>query len=97
VLAAEVAVLVRRGDELFGTGDVASARLFYERAADAGDALAVLRLGESFDPDFLRHVHVRGVQGDRGMAIIWYQRARELGSVEAEILLKNMEVNPPDP
>jgi TPR repeat protein len=71
--------------------------LFYERAADAGDALAALRLGESFDPDFLGHVHIRGVQCDRDMAIIWYRRARELGSIEAEILLKRGRQLAPNP
>jgi len=33
--AAEIAGLLARGDWLFATGDVASARLLYERAADA--------------------------------------------------------------
>ncbi len=89
--AAEVATLVARGDELFATGDVASARLFYERAADAGDAQAALRMGESFDPGFLDQAHVRGAKGDPATAIYWYRRARDLGSAEAEILLKSPE------
>jgi len=33
---AEVAALVARGDAFFDIGDITSARLFYERAADAG-------------------------------------------------------------
>jgi len=89
----EIAELVKRGDALLGTGDVSSARLFYERSADAGSAEAALRLGQSFDPDFLRLAHIRGVQGDLSTAIFWYRRARELGSVEAEILLKSMKNN----
>ncbi len=89
--AAEVAALVARGDALFATGDVASARLFYERAADAGDAQAALRMGESFDPGFLDQAQVRGAKGDPGTAISWYRRARELGSAEAEILLKSTD------
>jgi len=84
---AEIAGLVARGDELFSTGDLASAQLFYERAADAGDAQAALRLGESFDPAFLDQAHIRGARGDPARAIFWYWRARELGSAEAEILL----------
>ena len=88
---AEIAGFVARGDELFATGDVASARLFYERAADAGDAQAALRLGESFDPAFLDQAHILGAKGDPARAISWYQRARELGSAEAEILLKSTE------
>ncbi len=89
--AAELAALVARGDEIFATGDVASARLFYERAADAGDAQAALRMGESFDPGFLDQAHVRGAKGDPATAIYWYRRARDLGSAEAEILLKSPE------
>jgi hypothetical protein len=87
--AAETAALVTRGEELFATGDVASARLFYERAANAGDAQAALRLGESFDPAFLDQAHILGAKGDPARAMSWYFRARELGSAEAEILLNN--------
>jgi TPR repeat protein len=76
---------------LFGTGDVASARLFYERAADAGDPKAMLRLGESFDPDFLEQAHIRGVRSDLAAARIWYGRAIELGSIEAGTVLKRLE------
>jgi hypothetical protein len=36
--AEEVAALLARGDALFGNGDIASARLFYERATEGGDA-----------------------------------------------------------
>jgi TPR repeat protein len=93
LVAAEVAELVERGDTLFAAGDVASARLFYERAADAGEAQAALRLGESFDPAFLEQAHARNGRGDLGTAKIWYRRARELGSAGAEILLKSLEGN----
>ena len=72
-------------------GDGSSARLFYERAADAGDAQAALRMGESFDPGFLDRANVRGAKGDAARAMFWYRRARELGSAEAEILLNSSE------
>jgi hypothetical protein len=90
---AETALLLARGDSLFGVGDVASARLFYERAADAGNGGAALRLGETFDPNFLKRAKLRAVQGDAAAAVFWYRRARELGIAEAEILLKS----PADP
>jgi hypothetical protein len=86
----ETAPLLERGDRLFGTGDVASARLFYERAADAGNGQAALRLGETYDPAFLQRAQLR-VVGDRGLALFWYGRARELGADEADILLKGMQ------
>jgi hypothetical protein len=86
----ETAPLVERGDRLFGVGDIASARLFYERAADAGDGQAALRLGETYDPAFLERAQLR-VQGDRALAVFWYRRARELGASDAEILLKGVQ------
>jgi len=70
---------------------VASARLFYERAADAGNGEAALRLGETFDPNFLKRAKLRAVQGDAAAAVFWYRRARELGVAEAEILLKGIQ------
>jgi hypothetical protein len=83
----ETAPLLERGDQLFGVGDIASARLFYERAADAGDGQAALRLGETYDPVFLERAKLRAIKGDRAAAVFWYRRARELGVAEAEILL----------
>jgi hypothetical protein len=89
--AAEVGTLLARGDALFALGDAASARLYYERAADAGERQAALRLGKSFDPVFLSFARLRGVRGDTDQAASWYRRARELGDTEAEILLKRLE------
>jgi len=80
--AAATAALLRRGDELFGTGDVASARLFYERAANAGEARAAMRLGQTFDPIFLDRARLRGVRGDPETALFWYRRAHDLGTSE---------------
>jgi hypothetical protein len=89
----EVAALVVRGDALLGIGDVVSARLCYERAAEERDALAALRLGETYDSAFLVHAHVNGVRGDATVAARWYQRARELGAGDAEILLSSVAAN----
>ncbi|MBV8492818.1 MAG: hypothetical protein JO162_04995 [Alphaproteobacteria bacterium] len=88
---AEAADLLSRGDTAFGVGDIASARLFYERAADAGSGEAALRLGETYDPNFLERAKLRSVQGDPKAAIHWYWRAKELGIAEADILLKGMQ------
>lgn len=89
--AGEMAALLARGDTLLSVGDVASARLFYERAVDAGGGLAAIRLGETFDPLFLDRVHLSGVRGDPGVALFWYRRARDLGATDAEVLLKALE------
>jgi hypothetical protein len=87
---ADVSILLNRGDALFGAGDLASARLFYQRAAEAGNGQAALRLGNTYDPAFLERAQLR-VQGDRALALFWYQRARELGAGDAEILLKGAQ------
>jgi len=82
--------LLAQGDSLFITGDITSARLFYERGAEAGDGQAALRLGESYDPAFLQRAKLR-VQGDTARAVFWYGRARDLGVNEAEILLNAIQ------
>lgn len=89
----DMAGLMRRGDSLFGTGDLVSARLFYERAANAGNGEAALKLGESYDPQFLAQAHLRGVRRDVAAAVFWYKRARDLGVREAEILIASLQVN----
>jgi TPR repeat protein len=91
--AAEIAALLARGDALLSTGDITSARLFYQRAADAGAGLAAVRLGETFDPAFLDRAHFRGARGDPGQAVSWYRRARDLGVTDAEVLLKTLQNN----
>jgi TPR repeat protein len=83
-LTEEIAELLARGDTLLRRGDVASARLFYERAANAGDGRAVLRASATFDPAFVGRDVLRGARGDPAEARFWYQRARDLGEVEAE-------------
>lgn len=85
----EVSALRARGDALFRTGDVVSARLFYERAAEGGDGLAALQLGETYDPAFLSRAGISGIRGDGVTATRWYQHASELGASEAQILLKS--------
>ena len=91
--SANMAALISRGDSLLGTGDFVSARLFYERAANAGSGEAALRLGETYDPQFLAQAHLRGARGNIATAVFWYKRARDLGTREAEILLGGLPSN----
>jgi hypothetical protein len=86
----EIAEFLKRGDTLLRQGDVTSARLFYERAANAGDGQAALRLGATFDPAFRGWDVLRGVRGDPTEARLWYQRARDLGEAEASRRLKSL-------
>jgi hypothetical protein len=89
--AAEVTELLVHGDALLRTGDIASARLFYERAAAAGDGRAALHLGATFDPAFLGLAGLRNVRGDAAEARSWYSRALDLGAAEAKRPLNSLE------
>jgi hypothetical protein len=72
---ADRALFAQRGNELLAAGDIASARLFFERAANAGDARSALGMAKTFDPVELAKAGVRGVKGDQAKADYWYQRA----------------------
>jgi hypothetical protein len=80
--AAEIALMVERGRVLFDSGDLAAARLFFRRAANAGDAAAALAMGATYDPDILSKRFIRGIEADAQEARTWYERARDLGSPE---------------
>ena len=84
----DAAELLVRGDARFALADLAGARLLYERAATGGNALAALRLGQTYDPAFLARTRFRGVRGDPSSAPSWYMRADRLGAPEAEALLR---------
>ena len=89
--AAEIAELLARGDGFLRISDVASARLYYERAADAGDGRAALRIGATFDPAFLARAGLGGVRGDVAKTRFWYSRALDLGAAEAVAQLNSLE------
>ena len=86
----ELAQLIARGDELIGTGDIAAARLFYERAAEGGSALAMTAVGQTYDPIYLEQLRVRGVRGDAKRAADWYRKATTAGDPQAEVRLKRL-------
>jgi hypothetical protein len=89
--AAEIdpAVLVRRGRELLAAGEIAAARRFFERAAEAGNAPAATGVGRTYDPLYL-HQAARGLRGDPGKAAEWYSKAVVLGDGEAGLLLMRL-------
>jgi hypothetical protein len=78
----EIALLIERGRALFEAGDVAAARLFFRRAANAGDAAAAVAMGATYDPDILGKRFIRGIEPDAQEARTWYEKARALGSPE---------------
>jgi hypothetical protein len=89
--AAEIAQIVKKGDELMANGDVSSARLMYQRAAEAGDAAAAFTLAETYDPQMLAK---KGIPPDVGLAQQWYAKARDLGSMQASERLEKLARGP---
>jgi hypothetical protein len=81
----EVAMMVERGRTLFDAGDIASARLFFRRAANAGDAGAAIAMGATYDPEVLGQRFIRGIGADAREAQKWYDNARALGGTRVEV------------
>jgi hypothetical protein len=79
----EIEQLIHRGETFLAQGDIAAARLFLERAADARDPRATLMLGTTYDPEVLRRMGVVGIRPDPQQAHQWYAQAAEFGSHEA--------------
>jgi hypothetical protein len=79
-----------RGRALLSTGDVTSARLFLERASNAGLADAAMELAETYDPATVTRLIAVGLAGDREQARAWYMRAQALGSSAAGERLKSI-------
>ena len=80
----EVAAFVRRAQELLASGEVQAARLQLLRAAEAREPRAALLLARTFDPVSLKQFGGGDAGADLAQARIWYQRAREWGSPEAQ-------------
>jgi hypothetical protein len=82
--AAEVTRLVARASLLLGQGDIGSARIVLERAADGGNAQASFALAETYDPFILRKWGAYGTLGDAVKARELYARAQAGGVKEAK-------------
>jgi TPR repeat protein len=79
----EIGTLLKRGDELIASGDLAAARLVLQRAAEAGDARAALALAGTYDPIMLEKLAVHGFAPNIAMARDWYEKAKQFGSADA--------------
>jgi type II secretory pathway predicted ATPase ExeA len=83
-------MMVQRGDRMLASGDVVSARRFYERGAAAGNGAAACGLGKTYDPLFLKQLGARGLKGNVDAAMVWYRRAVAEGSAEAATRLERL-------
>jgi hypothetical protein len=87
----ELAALLKRAKGLLGIGDITSARLLLERAADAQEPEAALMLAGTYDPQVLGSQDLRSVTPDPAAARIWYQKAAQLGSPDAKRRLGQLQ------
>jgi TPR repeat protein len=87
------AVALKRGDQAMRSGDIVSARRFYEYAASAGIAEAATAAGQTYDPAFLKTVGVRGLKANPETARGWYEKAARQGDPRAAQLLQFLNQN----
>jgi hypothetical protein len=88
--ADELAALMTRAKGLLAAGDIPSARLLLERAADAQEPSATLMLAQTYDTAVLGTQDTRNINTDPALARSWYQRAVQLGSTDAQRRLSQM-------
>jgi hypothetical protein len=79
-----------QGVEQLQRGNVYAARKFFELAATAGLAQSAIAAAGTYDPDELTKLSVVGLQPDAAAARKWYEKARELGAVEAAERLRRL-------
>ena len=88
-----LASMLNRGEAMLRQGDVLSARMFFERAAEKGSGRGAIMAGKTYDPNFLATTHAVGIRGNAERAIEWYRKAwAVLGDQEAERLLNRLMV-----
>jgi hypothetical protein len=87
----ELATLLTRAKSLLAIGDITSARLLLERAADAQEAEAALMLAGTYDPEVLGSQDLRSVTADPAAAKVWYQKAAQMGSADAKRRLGQLQ------
>ena len=75
--------LLKRAEAFLAQGDVATARVWLERAAETRDPRAALTLASTYDPNVLGRMGAIGIRPDAAQAHAWYERAAEFGSGEA--------------
>ena len=73
--------LVAKGNALLESGDIISARQFFMRASEMGNAQGSFGVGRSYDPKVFAQLNVVGLQPDAKIAADWYKKAADAGVV----------------
>jgi TPR repeat protein len=71
----EVDGLLKHGRELFAAGDITGARALFLRAAMSNEPSALTALAQTYDPQILGTIRVRGVKPDPTKAKALYDQA----------------------
>ena len=79
----EIEGYLAKGERMLKAGDIAAARLFFTRAAEAGEVRGALAMARSFDQETLRTLPVYGLQPSPQEAARWYAKAKDLGPTAA--------------
>jgi hypothetical protein len=82
--ADEIKLLMEQGEQFANLGDLATARILFQRAAESGDATAATALAATYDPTVLAKLNVVGIRADLEKARFWYQKGVSLGSSDAK-------------
>ena len=93
VRSSEEAMLFEKANKMLKEGDVTAARAIFEYLADKGDAGAAIAMGETYDPIILSRMFIKGLRPDKTKAESWYQKARDLGGLQAEARLQALSQN----
>ena len=86
-----MANLMQRAKGFLSSGDLMSARLLLERAAEMQSADAALLLAQTYDPEVLGTSDVRNTTPEPAQARAWYQKAAQLGSADAQRRLAQLQ------
>ena len=78
-----IETLLKQGKGFVAVGDFASARVVFERVAEAHDARGAMALAATYDPVVLAKIGAAGATPDVAKAREWYMKARALGSPDA--------------
>jgi hypothetical protein len=74
----QIKLLMKQGGQFIAAGDFVTARIAFQRAAEAGDANAAVAVGATYDPTALAKLGAVGISADVANA-----RGEKLGSPDA--------------
>jgi hypothetical protein len=75
--------MLDRALSILQNGDIAAARLLFQRLADKGSARGALAMAKTYDPEVLTGMNVFGLAPEPDKAAQWYARAAEMGNEQA--------------